>query len=668
MTTEGPLTIGIDTGGTYTDALVYARTTGDVVAKTKVRTTHGDLGGCVSAALTSVLIQASLDASAIDLVCVSTTLATNALVEGGGRPAGLVAIGLEAAITERRGLADLTQENPLLHLDGGHSSYGLEANKLDMIPLDNWLSENDGDLEAYAVVGSFSVRNPEHELKVANAIKQLTGKPTTLSHELSGQLDAAKRSVTALLNARLVPLVRDLILAVETAMTRLGIQNRLMVMRGDGSLVSAEFVKSRPIETILSGPAASAIGALGLSGMTDGVIADIGGTTTDVAVIREGRSSPQTAGAKVGGYETMVNAIRIHTEGIGGDSHVRHTPLQSNPLSIGPRRVTPLALASDERAEILEMLEEQASRSVRSDGDGIYIWLQNHNREWIPQSAADAKVYDAVTRSPKALKLEDVVTSGLERNAIDRLVSRGICGLAAFTPTDAAHVLGIDRRYDPDASELGAKILASQLDRLGVPLAETGFVLASEVRAAVADAVGNAIFSATAEHDDLNISDLDSALRASKQLDSAPLANRLLNITIGITQSLVCVGAPALLYRSELSDYLNTACSTPNNFDVANAYGAAIGLIRVSSSTTVSAPRRGLFRVHTHDPETFYDLSEAKEFAEIQAKNDLTEKMHIAGASNFTFSYNWDVKEVDVEGRQLFIEALLKAEAEGAPY
>ena len=101
---------------------------------------------------------------------------------------------------------------------------------------------------------------------------------------------------------------------------------------------------------------------------------------------------------------------------------------------------------------------------------------------------------------------------------------------------------------------------------------------------------------------------------------------------------------------------------------MANAYGAAIGLIRVSSSTTVSAPRRGSFRVPTHDPETFYDRSEAKEFAEIQPKNDLTEKMHIAGASNFTFSYNWDVKEVDVEGRQLFIEALLKAEAEGAPY
>jgi hypothetical protein len=101
---------------------------------------------------------------------------------------------------------------------------------------------------------------------------------------------------------------------------------------------------------------------------------------------------------------------------------------------------------------------------------------------------------------------------------------------------------------------------------------------------------------------------------------------------------------------------------------VANAYGAAIGLIRVSSSTTVSAPRRGLFRVHTKDPATFYDLYEAKEFAEVQATSDLTEKMHIAGASNFTFSYTWDVKEVNVEGRQLFIEGLLKAEAEGAPY
>ena len=110
------LTIGVDTGGTYTDAVVCSRRTGNVIAKTKVRTTHRELNSCVSKALHNVLNEASVDAATIGLVCVSTTLATNALVEGSGRPAGLIAIGLDEGVTGRRGLTALTEENPLLRL------------------------------------------------------------------------------------------------------------------------------------------------------------------------------------------------------------------------------------------------------------------------------------------------------------------------------------------------------------------------------------------------------------------------------------------------------------------------------------------------------------------------------------------------------------------------
>tara|TARA_Y100000766_G_scaffold275173_1_gene277920 strand:+ start:585 stop:2717 length:2133 start_codon:yes stop_codon:yes gene_type:complete len=667
VTAPHPLVIGIDTGGTYTDAVVYARDADEIVAKVKVRTTHEDLGGCVARALKAVLLKASVDAPDIHLVCVSTTLATNALVEGGGRPAGLIAIGLEPGVTERRGLAALTEENPLLRLAGGHSPYGLESVPLDLSPLQNWLAENDEHLEAYAVVGAFSVRNPEHELAVAEAIEEITGKPTTLSHELSGQLDAAKRSVTALLNARLLPLVREMIVAVENSMVGLGIRTQLMVVRGDGSLVSCDFVKTRPIETILSGPAASAAGAAALSGVRDGVIVDVGGTTTDIAVIREGKPASRTGGAKVAGYETMVSAIRVHTEGIGGDSHVRHTPLRSKPLSIGPRRVTPLALASSERPQLLGMLEAQLSRPVRNESDGIYLWVQDNERRWTPQSSVEAKVFDAACNFPDGISLEDLVTSGLERNATDRMVGLGILGITAFTPTDAAHVLGIDERFDPLASKLGAKILAGQLDRVGVPLADTGSLLAAKVLSLLSQGIGAAVFTAGADHDGLPSPELESTLQALQSLTTSAVDNQLLEISLSVKEPLVCVGAAAPIYHEELSRYLKTTCTAPTNFDVANAYGAAIGSIIVSRSTMVSAPRRGLFRVHVTEPQTFYDFHLAQAFAEKEAEGDLARRMHLAGAAKFTIDHRWTLREVDVEGRPLFIEASLQSEAEGAP-
>ena len=138
MPGNGQFKIGIDTGGTYTDAVVYCPTTETVVAKTKVPTTHGDLGVCVTNALTDALDTGAVHSDDICLISVSTTLATNALVEGGGRPAGLVAIGLEENVTARRGLDHLLPANPILRVAGGHSPHGLEIATLDLsvLPLD----------------------------------------------------------------------------------------------------------------------------------------------------------------------------------------------------------------------------------------------------------------------------------------------------------------------------------------------------------------------------------------------------------------------------------------------------------------------------------------------------------------------------------------------------
>ena len=665
MSGNGQFKIGIDTGGTYTDAVVYCPTTETVVAKAKVPTTHGDLDICLTDALTEILASGAVPSEHICLVSVSTTLATNALVEGGGRPAGLVAIGLEETVTARRGLDHLLPANPILRVAGGHSPHGLEMDSLDLAPLNDWLLLHDSGVEAYAVVGSFSVRNPEHEIITAEAIAARTGKSVTLSHELSGQLDAPKRAVTALLNARLVPLIHQLVTAVENSMVGLKIACPLMVMRGDGSLVSSDFVKARPIETILSGPAASATGAAALNSITEGVVVDIGGTTTDVATITGGLPASAPSGARIGGHETMVNAVRVHTEGIGGDSHIQPTPLDDKAISIGPRRVTPLVTACSERPEVQVMLENQLNRSLARESDGIYLWLLEH--DWGTQSTGEATIVAALQESSVGCAYEEVVSSGLERNALNRLIGLGVVGMTAFTPTDAAHVLGVDKRYRAEPASLGSTLLARQLDRFGKPLANDGSLFAELVLKLVSAGIAETILTAAADHDGLPVAHLNSALKAQTHAAARPGSTKFLDITAEISGTVTAVGAPAVLHQDQLGLNLGTECIVPEHSEVANAYGAATGVIRLVKETVVSAPRRGLFRVHAGEPSNYYDLKQAQTFAEQDAAAALSLRMAAAGSGEFVVSHDWEISEALVEKRQLFVEAILKSVAVGSP-
>ncbi|MGB1734563.1 MAG: hydantoinase/oxoprolinase N-terminal domain-containing protein, partial [Acidimicrobiales bacterium] len=227
------LVLGIDAGGTFTDALIYCTETRSVLAHTKTPTTHDNLSLCLAEALETVLTNSKAARSEVSVVSVSTTLATNALVEDSGRPAGLITIGFKDDALNRAGLLRIGEHSPHLKLAGGHTSHGNAIQDLELAPIDDWLTEHDPWLEAYAV-------------------------------------NAPRRATTALLNARLVPIINELVTAVEESMLASGVTGRLMVMRGDGSLVSSEFVRNRPIETILSGPAASELGAATLSGLDDG--------------------------------------------------------------------------------------------------------------------------------------------------------------------------------------------------------------------------------------------------------------------------------------------------------------------------------------------------------------------------------------------------------------
>jgi N-methylhydantoinase A/oxoprolinase/acetone carboxylase beta subunit len=241
-----PLLLGIDTGGTYTDAVLFREEAG-VIAKAKSLTTRHDLSIGVAGAVEAALGQTGVSASEIAMVSLSTTLATNALVEGQGGRAALVMIGFGPDDVARGGLSEALGNDPVVFLTGGHDVHGNET-PLDMSALEEALPALGSTVSSFAVAGYFAVRNPAHEIRVRDRIRELSHKPVTCSHELSSKLGGPRRALTTLLNARLVSIIDRLIGSTEAFLQKAGIDAPLMVVRGDGALMSAAEARLRPIE------------------------------------------------------------------------------------------------------------------------------------------------------------------------------------------------------------------------------------------------------------------------------------------------------------------------------------------------------------------------------------------------------------------------------------
>lgn len=660
--------LGVDTGGTYTDAVVYDHGGGTVLGKAKAPTTHDDLAVGIRAAVDGVLAASGVEPATIGLVSLSTTLATNALVEGKGRPAGLVMIGFGPDALERGGLREVVAPDAAVLVGGGHTPHGTEAGPLDVEGLRAGVDAVAPRVEAFAVTGHFAVRNPEHELAARDLIRDRTGLPVTCSHELSDDLDGPKRSVTAVLNAGLIALVDDLVSTTAGILSDRGIDAPVMIVRGNGSLVSASFVRDRPVETILSGPAASLVGAGHLAGLDDAVIVDIGGTTTDIAVLRNGMPEFAAHGATVGGHRTMVEAVAMHTHGLGGDSEVLlagDTGAGSPPtgLRVGPRRVVPLVVAAQRQdGEIGVAMDRQLrDPTVPGEWSATFVWT-TARAEGARLDRAEARIVERIGEHVSAA--DEIVAGSRDALALRRLVARGVVAMSGFTPTDAAHVLGSQATHDPGPAREGARVWARRVDARGRPVATSPSAFAEAVVAALVRRSAEALLDAAFVHDGIAADSVGSPLVAAA-LDRTARTTR---VVTGLAVPVVALGAPAATYYPAVAELLGADIEVPADADVANAIGAVVGRVRARRQVTVTSPRRGVFRVHTGpEPETVYALDEAREAALERGRAAVAAAMVEAGAAEFGFETHWEETTVEVEGRPMFVEGVATVVGSGPP-
>ncbi|TPJ38235.1 hydantoinase/oxoprolinase family protein [Mesorhizobium sp. B2-6-5] len=659
-----PLYLGIDTGGTYTDAVLWSESKG-IVAKAKSLTTRHDLAEGIAGAVDAVLSEAAIEPGAIKLVSMSTTLATNALVEGQGGRVALVMIGFAEADLARNGLSKALGSDPVIFCPGGHDVHG-DPRQLVLDALVAALPSLADTVSGIAVASYFAVRNPEHEIAVRDVIRERTGLPVTCSHELSSKLGGPRRALTTLLNARLISMIDRLVDATEGFLTRRGIVAPLMVVRGDGALISAEFARARPIETILSGPAASLVGARYVTGIDDAVVSDIGGTTTDIAVLDGGRLRLDPEGATVGGMRTMVEAVAMRTFGLGGDSEVSlHERSLTSTIVLGPRRLVPLALAAVKHDDaIYKGLKRQLLSPNTSRLDGRFAL-----RTGVPERLAagltvtEERLYADISAIPAALDRLLVSTSQVA--TLNRLVARGLVHIAGFTPSDAAHVLGRQDNWDPVAARLGAELFARKRDGQGHRIAKGAEAFSEMVLTAVTRRSAEAILETVFAEDGL-----DGGVSVANPLVQRAVGRRggMAQLSIALDRPVIGLGASAALHYAGLPQLIGNDCSIAEHADVANALGAVVGQVRMSAEARVSQPEIGLFRLNSGERLDDYDTEdEAMAAAEAHIRALAAGLAERAGTDQARIEIARDIRVATIEGERSFVEAIVVATATGRP-
>lgn len=659
-----PLFLGIDTGGTYTDAVLYSESEG-ILASAKALTTRHDLAVGVAGAVETVLSDLSGAAARISLVSLSTTLATNALVEGQGGRAALVMIGFSPEDLGRDGLADALGNDPVIQLPGGHDVHGRET-PLDLTLLEERLASLPDEVSAVAIAGYFAVRNPAHEIAARDLIRARTALPVTCSHDLSSKLGGPRRALTTLLNARLISMVARLIDATSGYLEKRGIDAPLMVVRGDGALISAQEALLRPIETILSGPAASLVGARHLTGLSDAVVSDIGGTTTDVAVLENGRPRLDTEGATVGRYRTMVEAVAMHTFGLGGDSEVRteEAGLEAG-LILGPRRLMPLSLAGQLWPDtVLPALERQLRASFPGRLDGRFAL-----RTGLPDALAaglaaqESALYSRIDAEPQPL--ETVLTGTSQRATLDRLVARGLVMIAGFTPSDAMHVLGRQDQWNAEAARLGAELFTRRKAGSGKALAQSPAELANMVSERLTRQSAEAILTALFADQGVHGIDPNRSVLIDRALNRAP---GFVRFGLGLDRPLVALGASAPVHYPAIAAMLDAESFVPVHAGVANAVGAVVGQVRETVIAFVTEPEEGRFAVNgAGDARIVQNLDEAFALARELARNQACDAAIRSGAENPVIESFEHIDMPLIEGLEKLVEARFTAIASGRP-
>lgn len=597
--------LGIDAGGTYTDAVLLRDEDNIIIQSSKALTSYPDPLDGIKRSIDG------LDPSClknVKVVSVSTTLSTNSILEGTGFPVAMILIGNY----------DIKKELPtsyFLQVTGGHDHNGVETDSLDTESIKEFAQRVKNKVSAFAISSYFSVRNHDHELVAKELIRELTGLPAVCSHELSQDLGAFERAVTAFLNAQLIPVTERFMKTVEAEIKSRGIDAKIFMLKCDGSVIGIQSALKKPIESIFSGPAGSLVGASFLAKKKTCAVIDVGGTSTDISVIHTGVPDMSDSGAVVGGWKTRVKAIRMETSAMGGDSHVW---VKGKDINIGPRRVIPLCRAAVIYPEFLEQLRTNPIPSKIRMGINYQptkFYLRT-DYEALETNEEEKEILAAVKKHPTSTtEIFNRIKKYPSSNALDSLIQKRLVQPIGFTLTDALHVLGEYTERNVEASNIGA-------DMLGSLVGMDKYDFSSYIKKEFAKNMACDLIS--------------FFLEGIEKKEIRKIFNIKSPAKFKVEVPIVLIGGPVAAFVEEMQEILDAEIILPEYSSVGNAAGAlaAKGIRRFEvliRPASMAAPDWEFLVFSEHGKSNFYEYQEALDYAISLGENTVLNYMKDAG-------------------------------------
>ena len=656
--------IGIDTGSTSTDAVVYDLENHRILTYAKTMTTHEDLEIGIREVLRQLPREMIDEASYISL---STTLATNACVEKKGENICLLFIGASKAAVEWTLSSYGFESMEFMRFIDGDPDKGIEP---DWEALDGMLPGITKFYDGVAVAQIGARTNDGlYERQAAERIAAVSDIPVTCSYEIFREVNVIKRGAGALLNARMSKVIAEFFRAIHAALDEDDIHLPLLIMRSDGSLVSEEYTLRYPVETLVCGPTASVKGAAELFDERQAVVIDMGGTTSDMALIKNGRPKIDSNGIRLAGWQTFVRGVSIETLALGGDSRVWYS---RRSVFLDSRRVMPISILASRYPEVIPELE---STEEWYDGCSValyehFILLKDIDDRDRRYSEEDRRIYRALKEGPKSvLQLAQAIGTNKYSVRTERLEQLGAVLRCGFTPTDA-FVLRGDAR-DMKCGAYGTLITETADRAAGLAL---GFISAStgrdrewilneiyrQVKEKLYCKIVEMLWSDSygTERSPQPPKDLEKLAKQTFSIETSGEGNRFYRSTFSTDAVLLGAGAPIHVFLPDVAKALHTEWRISEYSGVSNALGAVLGNVCVYETVHIKAdytsPRTdendGIFIIFGEKRESFDDIDVAiRRARELASERAMIQAKRCGAKGDVTVTFEVKKKDIDTD-------------------
>ena len=596
--------IGIDTGGTCTDAVIFDFDTGRVLAFSKALTTKENLEVGIANALDA--LPRSLTEKAQQIV-LSTTLATNACLENKGARAKLLMIGFYPDLMEHLSTTyasyGLQEQDRLIFLDAKVEGLYSDPFDPDWEDLKNRAGEYFAGCDSVGIVQKHPRANGgRFELKAREILSSVLDIPVTVSYDISNETDILRTCAGTMLNARLIPLIKEFTDAVANVMKRRGLLVPVSIVRSDGTMMPEAMAQRFPVETILSGPAASTVGGNTLAGEKSAIVVDMGGTTTDISIVKDRIPVSAQEGIRIGRWKTMVKGLFAETEALGGDSGVRY---KDHEIFLDRERVIPLSVLAERYSGVTQALEKLDREKMYSIAAPYEFYVLQKDISEDPGYTDYEKELCARLKDGPLITFE--LAQQMNRYAkmlgTGRLEAAGVIIKSGLTPTDMMILKGDFSFGDGRAAALALRSLALNT---GIPAEEIPDLVYELVWEKMYFAIGRVLLRR--QFPDMEEALTEGTIRTmlrcfysqAKEADKETPGNEFARVRLRAEYPLVGVGAPVHVFLPKVGKLLGTKVIIPEHAQVANALGAAACPKTVSEELKIRAVyENAMFKEYT---------------------------------------------------------------------